>query len=407
MRRAARARRKEEPTMLLALCASLGLSAVTVTPAEIGDVRGVSNYLYGDDASDLDAWRADLVAMRKAGYNTVWLVNVWAQFQPSVLSPHYDGESIRTLRGICAEARKLAMNVLVVVAYVGEGWGPKGLDVPVWPLVESHRREHLRFLARMARETREFGNAFYLLCSEEILPATVLYSPADREECVAAFRKWALADHPDVAYWNERWSTDFTEATLRPLNTGERHTWQAWADHNRWFASLLHELVPPMADAIRREKPGALIGFHDFLLDPALPPERADAGMPPGDSIDFASLGYYVDKGVGLDDNLAKLKGRLDLCRRLYPTMPLFVGEIGYAIDITSEGARRADEARSTEWFARSLRLLHDEGVGYSAWCWRTVVPGAKESFSLIREDGTHTPMFDTIKAANRFGAAL
>jgi hypothetical protein len=238
----------------------------------------------------------------------------------------------------------------------------------------------------------------------ELLP--LLYEPPKRPECVAAFREWARSTNPDVAYWNGRWKTSFSWDDFRPLATTERKTLEAWADHNRWFASIMQRIVPPMVEAIRHEKPGAVIGFHDFLLDPALSPGREDVGMPMGGGIDFASIGYYVDKSVSIDENLSRMAQRLDLCRKLYPAMPIFVGEIGHAVDVTTPEARRSDEASATGWFTRALDELSGRGIGYSVGCWRTVVAGAKESLSLIREDGTKTPMLGAIKDANRQGAS-
>jgi len=391
--------------VLLQLLCCFGTTVVQAPVAdagELGDVACVSNYIFSADSYDVDAWKRDLDGMRRAGFDTVWMVNVWAALQPSVLSPRFDEERIAAMREICAAARERGMKLLLVLCYVGEGWGPRGLDVPVWPLIASHRRQHVRFLRRMARETRDFENVFYLLCTEEILPATLLYSPSQRSECVDAFRAWARESNPDIAYWNDRWGTDFSWADLSPQDTTDRKKWQSWADHNAWFAHLMRELLPPMVAAIRDERPDAIIGFHDFLLSPGLGPTRDDVGMPYEPVFDFSSIGYYARPELSMEENLTGLRERVELSRSLYPGLPVFVGETGFPVDITSPEARRTGEERACEWYGRALSYLRTEGIGYSVWCWRTVVPTAEISHSLYREDDSRTPMLDVIARINR-----
>lgn len=369
-------------------------AAAPFTVSDLPQVRCVSNYLYGDDSLDVAAWRRDLDRMKRDGFNTVWMVNVWAQFEPSVDPPRWDEGNIAKLREICTAAEARGMWVVLPLAYVGEGWGPKGLDVPVWPLVEKSRKEHLAFLRRMASATKDFPNVFYLLCSEEILPATVLYKPEDRPECVKSFREWARQANPDVGYWNKRWGTDFTWDTLHPANTDHRHRWQQWADNSRWDGWLLRRLLPPMVAAIRQEKPGAVIGYHDFLMPMGLDLTAADGGMPVPSPFDFYSIGYYYDANMkgGLKANLEALHKHVARARQLYPGFPLFDGELGLDVRKKPAEARAAGEKLQAEFLVQATDYLHSQGIGFSLWDWRTVVPGAARTFSLVRKDGTDTP---------------
>lgn len=384
---------------LLGLARALPAGAVTV--ADLATTRCACNYLFGEDTEDVGTWERDLDAIKLAGLNTVWMVNVWAAYQPSVEPSEWQEERVEALRRICAAARERQMNLLLVLAYIGEGWGPKGVDVPVWPLIDRHRREHLDFLRRMARETRDFDNVFYLLCSEEILPATLLYRPNEREECVASFRAWARQANPDVGYWNQRWGTEYTWENLAPADTKHRPRWQLWADHSRWHGYLLRGLLPPMVAVIREEKPGALVGYHDFLMpEKTLGLTAADGGLEPSAGCDFYSIGCYRNPKAegGLEGHLAALRGQVEKARDLYPGVPLFVGELGMAVRKAPPETRREEEAMQADFLRGAVEYLEGEGLGFSLWAWRTVVPGAEETHSLVREDGSMTPALEGLK---------
>lgn len=377
---------------LALLCAPVSGFAAIDLPA----VRCVSNYLVAtDDEYDVLAWKHDLERMKHAGFNTVWIVNIWKGYQPKVNPPTWREDRLTALREICAAAKERDMNVLLVPAYIGEGWGPEGVDAAVWPLVEKQRQQHLAYLRRVARETRDFPNVFYLLCSELILPATVIIKPNTREESVTSFRSWARQANPDIAYWNQRWDTNFTWENLGPLDTKHRLRQEAWADHARWNAAIVRSVLPPMVTVIREEKPGAMIGFHDFHMPAKIIGLTALDGAfdPASKRFDFYSIFYYYDPGLtnGVEGNLSALREQVERARELYPGVPLFVGELGMAVQKTLAEKRREEEARQADFLTRAVKYLEQESIGYSLWCWRAVVPKSEQTHSLIREDGTMT----------------
>jgi hypothetical protein len=367
--------------------------AASFTVQDLPRVRCVSNYLYGEEAHDVATWRRDLDRMKVMGFNTVWMVNVWADYEPSVEPEQWREDRLGALQGICAAARERGMWVVLPLAYIGEGWGPKGVDAAIWPLIPKHQQQHLAFLRRLAAATASFDNVFYLLCTEEILPGTLLYQPHQRPECVASFRDWARQANPDVAYWNRRWGTAFTWQNLTPADTTERHHWEQWADHQRWFAWLMRRLLPPMVEAIHQGKAGAVVGLHDFLTPLGLDLTAADGALAMPSPFDFYSLGYYYDHGMkgGLEANLAELTRRVEAIRKLYPGVPLFCGELGLDVVKEPPAARAAEEALQTDFLLRATGFLGQQKIGFSLWDWRTVVPAAPRTHSLIREDGTRT----------------
>jgi len=365
-------------------------------------VSCVCNYLFGEDEFNLATWEHDLDGMKAAGFNTVWVVNVWAAFQPEA-GGEYRQDRLEWLRAVCRAAKARDMNVLLVVAYIGEGWGPQGVDVPVWPLIPQHRAQHARYLRWLSAGVADFDNVFYLLCTEEILPATLLYRPNERPECARAFRSWAHRTNPNIAYWNDRWKTDYTWDNLRPAAIGERKTWQTWQDHGRWFSYLMSQLLPPMTAAIREGDPDAVIGFHDFLIDPAIPEEGFDRPQPGLCNFDFFSLGYYYDHGKSFEENLKGLTDRMDIARATYAETPFLCGEIGLPIRLTSPDTIKADEELQVRWYREALGYLREQRWGYSVWCWRTVVKGEESSLALLRaEDKSPRPALAVIGEVNR-----
>jgi len=394
--------------MLVALMGafcSLVVPAYAFDAGQIPNVKSMCNYLAGQDEWNLEAWRADLDGMKAVGLNTVWVVNVWAAFQPDV-EGECKQDRLEWLRSVCRAAQEREMSVLLVAAYIGEGWGPKNVDVPVWPLIPKHRAQNLRYLRWLAKGVAEFDNVFYLLCTEEILPATLLYRPNERDECIASFISWAREVNPNIDDWNKRWGTQHTWETLVPPPTTQRKTWQTWHDLNRWFTALMRELLPPMSAAIRQGDPGAVIGFHDFLVDPALKQPIEERPTAAACGFDFFSIGYYYISDKTFDENVQGLRSRVKAAREYHPDVPAFCGETGLAVRKKPEQARKDDEALQVRWFREILPYLLGEGVGYSLWSWRTVVPSAEAIHSIYRADGTPRPSLEALRHIHEAAAA-
>jgi len=366
-------------------------------PSTIGKWKCVSNYIpYPQINYDLKNWEKDLEEIRKANFNAVWLVNVWAEIQPSIDPPIWNEERLKWLRGVCRIAKEKGLTVIIALGYVGEGWAPKGLDEQIWPLIPKQVECYISFLRKIAHITKDFPNVVYLLASEEILPATLLYHPDKREECVEAFKKWAKERNADIEYWNQRWGKSFTWETFKPLSTNERSKWEIWMDHYLWFASILRQILPSMVKAIREERPNAVVGFHDFLLDPVLPPPSPnEASLPIPNPFDFYSIGYYLDPKLTLLENLEAMQKKIDLARRLYPGLPLWMGELG--ADVEAVG-----EKKQGDWLNIAISSLNKQGIGYSIWNWRHYIERGTSSFSLLRKDGSPRPALEVVRRLNK-----
>ena len=159
-----------------------------------------------------------------------------------------------------------------------------------------------------------------------------------------------------------------------------------------------------MVAAVREGRPGAVVGLHDFLTPIGLDLTAADGALATPNPFDFYSIGYYYDHSLkdGLQGNLAELCKRVESVRAMYPTMPLFCGELGLDVPTDPAEARRSSEALQTDFLAGATEYLRQQGVGFSLWCWRTVVKGAPRTHSLIREDGSETPALAKLRDAWR-----
>jgi hypothetical protein len=207
--------------------AAVGLtSAVTAAPpfTDIAAVRCVINYI--PDAKqnyNLARWENDLNGIKAAGFNAVWMVNVWAEFEPGVEPATWNEQRIAWLHEVCEAARRRNLRLCLALGYVGEGWQPRGIDARAWLLRPAEFARYLQYLRRIVRETRQFPNVFYLVMSEELLSTALLVHPQECPEAVGSFRAWTRKANPDTAHWNARWGTDFTWASLRPLDASERN----------------------------------------------------------------------------------------------------------------------------------------------------------------------------------------
>ena len=371
-----------------------GAVAHAVSPARlVRSLRAVSNYQPDPTkAHDIAWWRSALDGMREAGFNGVWMVNVWADFQPAVDPPEWRGDRLTFLRQVCAAARERKMTLILAVGYVGEGWAPKGVDDQIWLLRDDQFAAYRDFCGWMARATADFDNVIYILMAEELLPWTVLYAPDRRPELINAFRAWAKERNPDVAHWNARWGTSFaTWDDLRPIAAGERRTLALWSDHHSWENSVLRRRLPDLVRAMREARPDAVVGYHDFILDPVLDMTAADSPLPRPNPFDFYSLSWYYQPKIGaLRANMEGMEARIELARSMGRGLPLFMGELGADVDQVGEIVQR-------HWLLRATRRLETMGIGCSIWNWAQYVERGTATFSLLRADGTPRPALECL----------
>lgn len=381
---------------LLAAGAALARAAERAPPpfTDIASIRCVINYI--PDAKQnysLARWEGDLDRIKAAGFNAVWVVNVWAEFEPSVESPDWNEERIAWLRDVCEAARKRRLRVCLALAYVGEGWEPKGIDGRTWLLRPAEFARYLQYLRRIVRETRQFRSVFYLIMSEELLSTTLLVHPQDCPEAVGSFRAWAQKTDRNAAHWNARWATDFTWASLRPLDATERKRLEAWQDAARWHSHILRSRLPEIAAVIRGERPDAVVGYHDFLLDPVLALDTANAHLPAHSQFNFYSFPFYYDASRSMDENVRALLQKIAEARGLYPRMPLWVGELG-------ADSGKCGEQTQADWFEQALPVLRQARAGYSVWAWREH-SATGEQLALLREDGSPRTALAVLKQLN------
>jgi hypothetical protein len=365
-------------------------------------VRCVINYI--PDAKqnyNLARWEGDLDRIKTAGFNAVWMVNVWAEFEPGVEPATWNEDRIAWLHEVCEAARSRNLRLCLALGYVGEGWQPRGIDGRAWLLRPAEFARYLQYLRRVVRETRQFQNVFYLVMSEELLSTALLVHPQECPEAVGSFRAWTAKANPDIAHWNARWGTDSAWASLGPLDASERKRIEAWQDAARWQSYVLRPRLARLtaggraeiAAAIRAERHNAIVGYHDFLLDPVLALDAADAHLPASSQFNFHSFPFYYQPSQTMEENLRALREKLAEARRLYPKLPLWAGELG------ADSSKCGEQAQA-DWFRQAIPALREAGAGYSVWAWRDH-SATGEQLALLREDGSARPALAGLKELN------
>jgi hypothetical protein len=148
-----------------------------------------------------------------------------------------------------------------------------------------------------------------------------------------------------------------------------------------------------IAAAIRAERHKAIIGYHDFLLDPVLALSAADAHLPASSQFNFYSFPFYYDASRSMDENVRALLQKIAEARRLYSRMPLWVGELG------ADSSKCGEQAQA-DWFRQAIPALRQAGAGYSVWAWREH-SATGEQLALLREDGSPRPALAVLRELN------
>lgn len=360
---------------------------------EIESVRSFTYYAPARNWAnfDLQAFAESLDGMKGAGANTVWLVLPWFDFQPQALpAPVWDEKALRNLDGAVGLAEKRGMKVILPLCYLGVGWSPKGIDARFWTLDPTYYHAFEKYALELIRRLSAHGNLLLMLYTEGSEPSTadLRGSPL----AVQSFRAWCRGCNGDVGYWNKRWGTKYTWATLQPL--GPDVGALAWIDHWRWVADLLVKTHGELARKIKAQVgQKALLGYHEYSLI-NLNWAEGESPIPKDNPYDFLSMVHYSGlEQATVEKTRQEMKEKLARFRRLYPKMPLMVGESG--ADTYHFGFR--DQARAAE---AVLGFAREEKLGINWWMWRdfTNADLVQCSLGVLEVDGKPKPAHVAIK---------
>src|SRR5581483_11852283 len=119
-----------------------------VAPLPLGRVRAVTYVKERPFASYTGELRRALPGIAAAGFNTVWLVLPWWQFEPRPLAtpPAYDERSFDALRRVLNDLAGRNMHAIIGLDYLGRGWAPMGIDACRWLVTPRYENAFERYV---------------------------------------------------------------------------------------------------------------------------------------------------------------------------------------------------------------------------------------------------------------------
>ncbi|MBK8011054.1 MAG: hypothetical protein IPK13_06865 [Deltaproteobacteria bacterium] len=310
-------------------------------------LRSVTFYDHGSSSAQRYVHiESALPAIRRAGFNALWLVSPWTQYNPRplVAPPEYSPDEFRELRRLLTLLRANGMRALIGLNYLGSGWAPDGIDACTWITDPVMYAAFETYVARFLQEIREFSDLAYILVFTE-----------NAEPCGMANADSAVA------------LAELLRATL---------------------GSLPHRLDPALRAEFR-------IGYHDYSL--------INLGWAGGDSpiaspmgFDFLSMVAYGLDRLSDTEIAAEIDRRAGRFRALYPSTPLIIGESG-ASACDGNDANQARVARAIVEHATS------HGMGSNIWGWRPGPPGQEcvnpvfGGLAVTNQDGSIKQAVDAI----------
>jgi hypothetical protein len=285
---------------------------------KMADLHAITVYLLDGTLGKADLVPyliANLPAIKDAGFNTIYLPAVWADFDPSPMATPqtYRATAFQNAQSALAAIRGAGMKALVGLNYIGVGFAP------------------------------DFGTALPAAqaCDWAITPSVY----AAFERYVAAFMNQMLNNRDIMSLMV------FTEAA-EGCGRGIQAAGPAVAFQLQKTLGSLPARLPP---ALRAKW---TLGYHDY--------SSVNLGWGNGvgpialpNEFDFVSMVAYNVATI------AELDARAARFLALYPNKPLMIGEMG------SNGCHNETDQATTDELLVDYALAH--GHGFNLWGW---VPG-------------------------------
>ncbi len=312
-----------------------------------GDIRSVTFYLFPfDEASYHEMLKDSIPAIRKAGFNTIWIVNPWVSYDPQPLkTPRVFEESrFEHLRQVLGLLRENDMKAILGLNYLGKGWCPEGVEPGSWVADPRMYQAFESYVEEFLRRIEDFNDTAYVLF--------------------------------------------FTEGTepegIDPYADAERH------------ASKLRETLGSLPSRLDPSLRGKFsIGYHDYSIV-NLGWGNGASPTPLPTPYDFVSMVYYGFEGASDEEIRSEFDVRIGRFRATFPNTPLIVGEMGASL------CQHGEENQARVILAKVSHAL-DCGLGFNLWHWRPI-PGEDDcrnaafmGLAITREDNTTKPVVDSL----------
>lgn len=277
------------------------------------------NYAGSSGAGSIDETigriRDDLKAVKKAGLEGIWMVTPMSDYRNggdwfTVPTGTWKTDQLARLRQKIEYADSLGLKILIGMNY--------GAYAPHWFTEDLDFQHSQDWVERIVTETAKYKNVAYVFSGEEINSSWYDHA-RDFPECVRHFRNWCYGQNSNISYWNIRWGTSYTWDTIVPANIPVSDP-EYWIDYIRWmYTGIYRPRMTQVANLINRIAPGAVLGYHEWLVDFGI--STSDAPIPMDGSFDFVSSNLYG----GLSD----AQNRVAILKALFPNMPITISELG------------------------------------------------------------------------------
>lgn len=312
--------------------------------------KDIKSVTYRTSISTTYSELRDTIPFIKAtGFNTVWLVNIWRDYNPQPLAspPVYNETAFNELKKTLTLLRDNNMQAILPLNYVGggRGWAPEGIDCnwitdPVqYSAFETYVRE---FLTRIL----DFHSEVYILFFTE--------GALDKPQCALPY---------------------------------------SYQEQAVLLQSTLGSLPNRLPQNLRSQ---FLIGYHDgSLIGQGLSlPDSPITSPNPFDFVSMIAYGLESFSNTQIENELDFQAARF---KNLYPSTPLIIGEFG----ADSCNNQEDNQARVVTTIA-SWAL--NKGYGFNLWGWK---PGPADQectnpsysgLAITNQDGSPKPVVSLLK---------
>lgn len=282
------------------------------SPYPYKDIKSVTYYT--TLSTTYQELQSTLPAIKSTGFNTVWLVNVWSEFNPKPLTtpPVYNEQAFTNLKFVLALLKANNMQVILPLNYLGQGWRPEGID------------------CNWIKNPTMYG-AFETYVKEFLT---------------------RIVDYHDIVY-----IMVFTEET-EPCSG-----LSSWQEH----ASLLRPTLGSLPTRIPLDLRSKFrIGYHDYSLI-NLAYSFPDSPIQSPISFDFVSMVAYGLEDKTDSDIKSEVNLRASRFKQLYPNTPLIIGEFG--------GRACGNDDNQSRVIINIVSDAMDKGFGFNLWGWKPGPP--------------------------------
>ncbi|MBF0479836.1 MAG: hypothetical protein HQL26_10170 [Candidatus Omnitrophica bacterium] len=317
------------------------------------DVKSVTFYDFGTTpAQQFINLQNELPDIKAAGFNTVWLVNPWADYNPDPLSNPsvYSEKAFADLRKTLALIKSNGMYAIIGLNYLGKGWSPKGIDSSIW--LEDPIMYHAfeTYVTEFLNRIKDYNETVFILF----------------------FTENSEPDHLAPYYFNRNNNATKLCGLLRQT-----------------LGSLPTRLPAQLRSLYS-------IGYHDYTLinfNWAL----GDTPISSPNPFDFLSMVAYGFENMTEHQIADEINLRSSRFKNLYPGTPLIIGEVG---SNNCEG--EINQAR-VEGAIVSQALKHR--FGFNVWGWKAgpdlqvCSNGSMGGFNLTNQESSSNFALVTLKS--------